>query len=887
MQTVASQSTRRGWAAAALVLAVTTARAESLPAPLAPLVMETCGVCHAGGATEGGLDLDRLGFNLTDAAVRDRFALMHDRVQNGQMPPDAADLPPTDREHLRTALAAAIEAADRAAIDADGRVPLRRLNRLEYQQTLRDVLALPLLDVGDRLPEDRVRDGFNKSAEGLDFSRIQLAATLDAAEAAVTAALPVGERPQPPDHYAAFALRLFSAGETFGGREAMFFAKDGKELSLSGRHLAALRRSLVQDPAIECCIFRSAYWPYFGYPAEFVARREGVYRVRFRARAVLQHQGYTVTPATQPVPMTFRARRPSGPDVSGDVRAVGGIFDIPPEPADFETTVLLDAGQTIEYSLLGLPVPLARNVNGGPPTYRFPPFPEGGQPGVAIQWLEITGPLPPDLWPPESYRVLFGDLPFHNAPPGSPLPVDVQSADPAADARRLIAAFATRAVIVPLADDDLAPYDDLVAAALAEGTPFTRAVLTGYAAILASPHVVYLREPRGLEGAAGHGRGLSDLAARLSYFLWNTRPDAVLLEKAHAGSLADPAVLAAEADRLVADARFARFIDTFTDYWLDLRHVRRDEPDARLYPEYRFDDYLAESMALETRAFVTALVRENLPARSLVTGDFVFANDRLARHYRLPPLAGHAVRKVPLPPGSPLGGLVTQASIQRVTANGTNTSPVVRGAWVMTRLLGQPPPHPPESVPAVEPDIRGAKTIRDLLARHTADASCASCHRLFDPVGFALESFDICGGWRNRYRGLEEGDPVTGIDRAGHDFTYRLAAPVDPSGSLPDGRTFADIAVLKALLAADDRQLARNLLHQFTAYATGAPVRFADRAEIEAILDASAAAGYRVGDLLRGFVTSRIFRGLPPAGAGGETTMNRTPDNKSSRESRS
>jgi hypothetical protein len=216
-----------------------------------------------------------------------------------------------------------------------------------------------------------------------------------------------------------------------------------------------------------------------------------------------------------------------------------------------------------------------------------------------------------------------------------------------------------------------------------------------------------------------------------------------------------------------------------------------------------------------------------------------------------------------------------------VTANGTNTSPVVRGAWVMTRLLGQPPPKPPESVPAVEPDIRGAKTIRDLLARHTADASCAACHRLFDPVGFALESFDICGGWRDRYRGLGEGDLVTGIDRAGHDFAYRLAAQIDPSGILPDGRAFADIVALKALLAAEERQLARNLLQQFTAYATGAPVRFADRAEIEAILDTCAADGYRVGDLLRGFVASRLFRGLPPAGAGGKTTMKSTPENRS------
>jgi hypothetical protein len=852
----------------AALLPVARARAQpDNPSALGRLLVRACGDCHAGGAAEGGLDLDVIGFDLRAAPVRDRFALMHERIAKAQMPPDPADLPGPAREELLAALAAALGAADSAAIRAEGRVPLRRLNRLEYQETLRDLLALPLLDIVDRLPEDRVRDGFTKSAEGLDFSRIQLDATLDAAEAALAAALPPGDAPRPPDRYAAWATTLFSAGQTFGEREAMFFAKDGRALAITGPQLAALRRSCVQDPAIECCIFRSAYWPYYGYPHGFVARRAGVYRVRFRARAVLQHEGHTISPAVAPLPMTFRARRPSGPDVSGDVRAVGGVFDIPPEPADFETTVRLDAGQTIEYSPLGLPVPLARNVDGGPPTYRYPPFPDGGQPGVAIQSLEITGPLPPDPWPPESYRRLFGDLPFRVAPPGSETGVEVMPTDPQADARRLLAAFAERAVMPPPSPADLAPYQRLVASALAEGMPFSRAVLSGYAALLASPQVVYLREPGPAAGATG-GRTAADLAARLSYFLWNTRPDAALVEQVESGRIVEPATLAAEADRLVADDRFCRFVESFTDSWLDLRHIRRDEPDVRLYPEYRFDDYLAESMAMETRAFVTALFRENLPARSIVTADFVFANDRLARHYGLPALAGHTVRKVPLPPGSPLGGLLTQAAIQRVTANGTTTSPVVRGAWVMTRLLGEPPPKPPESVPAVEPDIRGAKTIRDLLARHAADASCASCHRLFDPVGFALERFDICGGWRDRYRGLEEGDLVTGIDRAGHDFAYRLAAAVDPSGVLPDGRAFADVVSLKAILATEERQLARNLLHQLSTYCTGAAVRFADRAEIEAILDACSADGYRVGDLLRGLVTSRFFRGIPPLDPG-------------------
>ena len=311
----------------------------------------------------------------------------------------------------------------------------------------------------------------------------------------------------------------------------------------------------------------------------------------------------------------------------------------------------------------------------------------------------------------------------------------------------------------------------------------------------------------------------------------------------------------------------------FTDYWLDLRHVRRHEPDIRLYPEYRFDDYLVESMELETRAFFTAMVRDNLPASVLVDADVVFANDRLAPHYQLPPMSGSAMRRVTLPKESPHGGLLTQAAILKVTANGTSTSPVVRGAWIMERLLGEPPPPPPSSVPAVEPDIRGAKTIRELLARHTQSNSCAACHAKFDPVGLALENFDILGGWRARYRGVEHGQRVEGIDRAGHDFAYTLAEPVDASGRLLDGRSFQNIRELKAILAANPRQLARNLLHQFTIYATGTPVRFSDRAEIELMLDACAANGYGVRDLLLALVQSKIFLGqdgciapLAPAG---------------------
>ena len=864
-------------AVAAVVSSAPRATAEDRLAPLLPVITAACGTCHAGPDPAGGLAIEGLfhsadsaaSADAADRAVRELLVRMHDRVAAGEMPPEPESLADDARRELVAALGSVIDAADRADIRAAGRVGLRRLNRHELEQSLRTVLELPDLDVADLLPEDSLRDGFPKSAEGLELSRLQITGTLDAVDAALAAAIAPGVAPPDSSTFTAISKSLFG-GTAYGEPEAMYFAKDSLPVAAPA----------PDDAAVECAIFRSAYWPYHGYPAGFVAERPGRYRVRFRARAVLQQPDRSLLPATAPVPMTFRARAPSGPDVSGDVKAVGGLFDVAPEVADYETMVLLRAGQTIEWSPLGLAVPLARNVDGGPPTYRFPPPPPGGHRGVAIRSLEIVGPLPPDdgAWPPASHRILFGDLPIRACSSGA-LPVEVVPRDTVADARRLLRQFTGRVFGREVEDDDVSAAEGVVLAALDAGREFTAAMLAGYRVILAAPEFLLVADPRGGGGAEG-GSDARALACRLSLFLWNDRPNAALLAAANEGRLADPAGLVAEADRLVDDPRFARFVAMFTDHWLDLRHLRRDEPDARFFPEYRFDEYLAESLGRETRASVERLIRENLPIAKLIDDVVLLVNDRLAVPYELPPVSGSAVRPVPRPAGSPRGGLLTQGAILKVTANGTSTSPVKRGAWVMTRLLGERPPPPPEKVPAVEPDIRGATSIRDLLARHTADATCAACHRRFDPVGFALEAFDVCGGERSRVRGLapvgspaDTPDLITGIDRAGHDFAYRLGAAIDPAGSLADGTPFDDIRGLKAALEKSPRQLARKLLVLWTAYATGAPLRFSDRPKLEAILDAAEPEGFRVRGLLRRFVvcpifTGAIFTGAPePAGA--------------------
>ena len=824
----------------------TQAADQSPPAAMHEAIESTCIDCHDDFESKAELNLTRLPWTLKDMQVRERWIKVYDRIAAGEMPPDEDDLPNDLRTRVLKELRDAITQVELDEIRQSGRGPLRRLTRDEYEANLRDLLHLPHLDVADRVPEDRSSHGFTKVSGLLDMSRVQLQGYLDAAEAAIREAVASGVSPRPAREYRAVGIDLFPSNTTFGGREAMFFARNGKMLP-------GIAKGQEHHPDIEMALFRSATWPYFGYPRGFVARLAGEYEVRFSARAVRQLPGYRLVPAYDPQPMSFRARRPSGPDVSGDVRETGGWIDLQPEPKVFKTTIRLKPRETFEYSLLGLPVPFIRTDGGF--FYDYPPMPPDGHRGAAFQWLEVKGPITTGDWPPASHKALFADLPIREPSKPSAFKAEVITKNPDEDAKQLFKRFVRRAAHRPISDDALSPYLTLVRNKLDEGSSFVEAMAQGYQAFLCSGHFLYLTEPRDDHFA---------MASRLSHLFWNAKPDDQLTSKATDRSIFAEKTLRDETDRLIDDPRFDRFVADFTNQWLDLRQLRRDIPDVRLYPEYRRDDYLVDSMEHETHAFVAAMVRENLPVTTLIDSDFTFVNDRLAAHYGLPRQQGSFMRRVDLPAWSPYGGLLTQASMLKLTANGTTTSPVVRGVWVMEKLIGQQPPKPPKEVPAIEPDIRGAKTIRDLLAKHTKSKSCASCHARFDPVGFALENFDVMGAWRDRYRGLSSGDKITGIDRAGHPFEYRIGPEVDASGRLLSGEKFADVFELKQLLLAKPRQLARNMLHQLTLYATGTPVRFADRPEIEQILDDCRENGYRIRDLIHQLVASRLFRGLAP-----------------------
>lgn len=823
----------------AIALVVTSARAAEPPESVATLVRKNCVECHAAETREGKLDLTALKFDLADPKLLARWVHLFDRVEKSEMPPDAAKMSAEDRAVLLKTLEPPLRAASEATTARNGRGTVRRLTRAEFENNLRVLLKLPQLDVRDKVPEDRDAHGFTKVAALLDMSRVHMDGYLAASESALRTAMAT-PAPPPVVEQRFTGTDLFPELATFGEREAMFFARDNRMVSITAAQFATMTAEQLRDPTLELALFRSATWPYYGYPRGFRAKFDGAYRVRLRGRAVRQVRDFRLVPAHEPIAMSFRARQPSGPDVSGDVRETGGWLDLDPEPREFETTIRLKAGETFEYSPLGLPVPFIRTDGGF--FYDYPPMPPEGHRGVAIQWLEVKGPLVEPEWPPASFRVLFDDVVPERGTP--------------ADAARLFRRFAASAALRPLSEDAHRPFLNLIDNKLANGTPFADTLLAGYQALLCSSHCLYLTEPR-----VGTADDHFAIATRLSHFLWNSRPDEELVQLARDARLRDPAVLKAQTERMLSDSRADHFIRGFADEWLDLRKLRRDIPDVRLYPEYRKDDYLVDSMERETQAFFAAMVRDNLPATTLITSDFTFVNERLARHYDLPRVRGSAMQRVTLPHDSPLGGLLTQAAIMKHTANGTTTSPVLRGAWVMEKLLGQPPPPPPKSVPAIEPDIRGAASIRELLAKHAADTACAGCHARFDPVGFALENFDVMGAWRDRYRSLERGEKVTGIDPAGHPYTYFVGQEIDASGRLLSGESFRDVRELKQVLAANPRLLARNLLHHMTLYATSTPVGLADRSEVDALLDVCANGGYRVRDVIVALTCSRMVLG--------------------------
>src|ERR1043166_9074667 len=785
------------WTALCALLAAVEVSAAPNDSVVSAFVQKHCVECHDADTKKGDLDLTALKFDLANSTNFSKWVLVHDRVSAGEMPPKKKARPEaTELETFTTSLASALSAVEQAQVLKEGRATQRRLNRYEYENALRDLLHAPWLQVKDALPEDGERYRFNKIGDVLDVSHVQMARYLNAADYALRQAMAThATRPETKtvryyvrDQRSYTGLMKFSVFNTAPERATfpVLGFKGQPDVRMGKAPITSTNKEERELEGVG--VVASAYEPIEPKFNQFRAPVAGHYKLRFNAYSVWVGPGPTnkwfipdldnISKGHRDEPVTITAETP--PRL---LRKLGD-FDVTPEPGVHEIDTWLLAGETIRPDAGRL-----FRSRPGAGRWQNPLAERDGQPGVVFRWLEVEGPIY-DEWPPAGHKLLFADLPmverkvtnvednpsntnkfgrrrFKKAPG-----VEVTSKQPMVDAERLLRNFVRQAYRFPASDADAKRFLPVVQNALKLGNSFTDAMIAAYTALLCSPEFLYLDEKPGrLEDY--------ELASRLAFFIWNSPPDDELRRCAEKQELRQPDVLRAQTERLLSDAKSRRFVEAFLDYWLDLRKIIATAPDGNLYSDYYLDDLLTESALEETRSFFGELVRHDLPARNLIASDFAMLNERLADHYALPPVAGVALRRTPLPEKSVRGGLMTQAAVLKVTANGTTTSPVLRGAWIMERILGKPPPPPPPSVPAVEPDIRGAVTIRQQLEKHRTLETCNACHAKIDPAGFALENFDVMGGWRDRYRSEAGGELAQGIAKSGQKFAFHYALPVE------------------------------------------------------------------------------------------------------------
>lgn len=815
-------------ALALLPAAGLAAEADSFLAEFRKFAGQHCVGCHGPEVQTRKLRLDQLALSLDDRDVAATWVKVLTRMSKGDMPPKGKPRPPEQAASDTLAkLRGQLHAASLSRQQREGRVVLRRLNRVEYETTLRDLLAFPV-EVKDLLPDDNSAAGFDKVSSVLDISSAHLLRYQQAAENALRSAIPT--RPQPD-------LKARHTGKQITEQIKSFSMILGKSAKLDGDTLTLHQRTAGYIP----CGSDTAPVP-----------------GRYRYRAMVQAVGT----GGQPLPALLNCRQQYGRDDELD----RVVRDVPADKA-VEIEAEFEMKPRDMIVLQGWTLPGEREVQQANREGRKL------EAGLAVQWVELTGPL--DSWPTPGYRSLFGNLPLKprshikaleagRAEPPKPAnrndgwwiydPLEPYSAKPLEDADRLMKSFLPRAFRRPVADELLGYYVKIVHAALDKKLSFPEAMLQGYRAALCSPHFLFLAEPVAEKDAALDAHAV---ASRLSYFLWSSMPDSELLQLADKGELRKPAVLRAQVERMLKDPKAGRLTANFAGQWLDLRNINATSPDPQIYGE--FDDFLFWSMPHETELFFEEILRSDRPVTDFVHSDWSFLNQRLAKHYGIPGVSGGELRKVNLPAESHRGGVLTQASILKVTADGTRTSPVLRGKWVLERILGQPPEPPPPDIPGIEPDIRGAVTIRQQLDKHRNTPACNSCHQHIDPPGFALETFDAIGGWRDFYR-APRGPREKLVDLAHYPGRkiYR-GVDVEKGFTTPAGKAFRDIDEYKQLLLADKDQLTRNVAEKLIVYATGADIQFADREVVEQLVKQSRDQKYGFRSLLHAVVQSRLF----------------------------
>ena len=776
-----------------LLLAPYLHAGTNYPEKVATLFDQHCYDCHDGDVSKGGLDLEALGYNLKDPHTFKKWVRILDRVRDGEMPPAKKPRPEKAATQAFTShLQPALFQADRKEKLQSGSVHVRRLTRKEYEYTVQDLLAIdiPLIEL---LPEEASSHGFETVADAQQFSHFNLASYLDAADLALEEAFNRAfTKPKPYKKHFTPEQLTKRGGGNYRGPEAR-----GKELIAYKLRVQFYGRM---------------------YPTR--APESGWYKVTL-------HNVRAVNPgANQVVWGTLRSGANSS---AAPIMFPVGLVEASKQKRDLTFDAWIHKGHSLELKVNDATLKTAPNgAQGGNVSYEGRNLAKQGYPGIATTGITMER-IHSKRDPAEIKARLLAGFPEET----------LQTLDTKEKQKKFlyqaVGRFANVAFRRPATLQQAQPYIQLAYQELEKpGATTQDALKAAYRAILCSPRFhTFLEKPGKLDDHA--------LASRLSYTLWNSMPDWHLRQLADQGKLKDPAVFHTEIDRLLAHPFSQRFIKSFTDQWLNLKDIDFTTPDTRLFRT--FDPIVQESMLAETRGYFWDILQNNLRVKTIVHSDFSMLNERLARFYGLKDLElapGKGLQKVKLG-NNGRGGIVTQGSVLKVTANGTTTSPVVRGVWVSEKILGMEIPTPPSDVPAVEPDIRGAKSIRDQLDKHRNSEACNSCHVKIDPAGLALENYDPVGLWRGKYG------------------SGNKAAKVNSAGKTPDGKEFNNIFQWKSIYGNREDLLTKAFAKHFLTYATGAPPRFSDRLNLKKIVGQSKAKDYKLRSILHATLASETF----------------------------
>jgi hypothetical protein len=807
-------------AALAVVLAwgaPTAAGRQAAPVPSTTIDADTlsvvatyCVTCHNTRARTGGLALDDP--ELADAAAHaDVWERVVRKVRAGMMPP--AGMPRPD-DGTRHALVGDLEAVlDRAALESPdpGRPLAHRLNRAEYANAVRDLLALDV-DVASMLPPDDSSAGFDNNADVLGVSPVLLESYLGAAEQIV--ALAIGDPSAPP------------RGELFRVRQDASQDRHVEGLPLGTMGGALIRTTLPLDGEyqFQVRLFRTNLGTMRGleYPhhLEITVDGERVHLASFGGDEEIVASSDNPTTTGDSVDGRFTVRVP----LTAGPHAIGVAF--------LQKTHALNTRRLESY------------VRSSSDTIDFSGYPH-------IDEVILTGPFNPSgVGDTPSRRRIFVCRPSTagsgRAEPAGPRPdggaagASVQAE--AACARRILTALARRAYRGEVSDADLEALETFFRRGREDGGSFEAGIGLALRRLLASPKFIFRLEPDPPSVAPGAAYALSDraIASRLAFFLWSSIPDDELLDLADAGRLGDPDVLDAQVRRMLADPKAQALVDNFLGQWLQLRNLENKQPNSHAFPD--FDDNLRHALRREVELFFNAVVREDRSVLDLMTADDTFVNERLALHYGIPHVYGSHFRRVTLADES-RHGLLGKGALLMVTSHPHRTSPVLRGKWVLENVLGTPPPPPPDAVPPFEEETAPDRplSVRARMEQHRRNPACAGCHRMIDPVGLALENFDAVGAWRTRDGGTR-------------------GTAVDATGQLVDGTSIDGVNALRDALMRDPEVFVGTLVEKMLVYALGRGLTAADQPAVRAVVRGSAPERYRFSSIVTGIVRSVPFR---------------------------